>query len=227
MSTRDRDREQRKLRSIARKYERDGYSVTIPSRGGAIPDFLKGLQPDLIAESEHDRVVVEVKRSDAARGSNELLEMAERVSRESAWRFELVTVPADQQASVPSAEHMDAIATRARQAMDIGLTDVAYLFAYSAMEDMLNDLAQQHGMKVARAPFALIVRELLAKGIISRESFELIERARAARNRLIHSERDIQVSVQDVEALLTFGQHLRSEIAGVISREQRSSLQNS
>ena len=93
MSTMADAAEKRKLRSIARQYERDGYRVTVPERGGDLPAFLQGFTPDLIAESEGDRVVIELKRSDAVPGSNELRDLAERVSGEPGWRFELVTLP--------------------------------------------------------------------------------------------------------------------------------------
>ena len=34
--------EQRKLRSVARRYKRDGYRVTMPTRGETVPTFLEG-----------------------------------------------------------------------------------------------------------------------------------------------------------------------------------------
>ena len=80
MSTMADAAEKRKLRSIARRYERDGYRVTVPEGGGDFPAFLQGFTPDLIAESERDRVVIELKRSNTVPGSNELREIAERVS---------------------------------------------------------------------------------------------------------------------------------------------------
>jgi hypothetical protein len=204
--------QQRKLRSIARRYKRDGYRVIIPARGGAIPSFLKGFTPDLIAESEHDRVIVEVKQNRTLRGSNDLQEVAERVSREPGWRFELVTVPSAESAAPPTPERMDLIANHARQVMSVGLTDLAYAYAWSVIEVLLSDLALQNGLKATKAPIGQVVRDLVSQGVISREALDAIEQARAVRNRLVHGEGESPPSAAEVEKLLVLGQHLRREL---------------
>lgn len=208
--------EQRKLRSIARRYERDGYRVTMPWQGGSPPAFLEGFKPDLIAESEQDRVVVEVKRSNAVRGSNQLLEVAKRVSREPGWRFELVTVPSIEQVSVPTAERMDFTESRTRQVIDIGLTDLAYVYAFVVLEELLNDLALQNGLKAAKTPLAQTARNLVSRGVISQEAFSTIEEARTVRNHVMHGDGEILPSPADVEKLLALGQHLRRDMAAAV-----------
>ena len=156
--------EQRKLRSVARRYKRDGYRVTMPARGETVPTFLEGFTPDLIAESDHDRVVVEIKQSHALRGSNDIQEVAERVSRQPGWRFELVTVPSIEGVSRPAAERMEFIANRVRQAMNVGLTDMAYTYAWSFIEALLNELAVRRRLKARQMPIMHVGRELVVQG---------------------------------------------------------------
>jgi hypothetical protein len=203
--------EQRKLRSIARRYERGGYRVTIPARGGDLPAFLEGFTPDLIAESDHDRVVVEVKQNRDLRGSNDLREVAERVSRQPGWRFELVTVPSVETASPPSAERMESIAKRARQALDVGLADAAYAYAWSAIEVLLGDLAVQHGLRPGKMPMTQVGRELVSLGVIPHEALDALDQARAVRNRAVNAAGDFLPSASDVEELLALGRRLRDE----------------
>ena len=206
--------ERRKLRSIARRYERDGYRVTTPGREGSLPAFLEGFTPDLIAESERDSVVIEVKRSDAVRGSNDLLEIAERVSREPGWRFELVTTPSVERVSAPPAGRLASVEGRARQVMDLGLTDTAYVYASAVLEVLLRDLALQHGLKAAKMSSAQIARDLVSRGVISRETFDGLEQARGTRNLLVHAEagKEVLPSATDVEDLLALIRHLSSEV---------------
>jgi hypothetical protein len=204
--------EQRKLRSIARQYKRGGYRVIIPARGGAIPSFLKGFRPDLIAEREDDRVIIEVKQNYALRGSNDLQEVAERVSREPGWRFELVTVPSAERVPPPTPERMDLIANHARQVMSTGLTDLAYAYAWSVIEVLLGDLALQNGLKATKRSIEQVVRDLVSQGVIAREALDAIEQARGVRNRLVHGERESRPSAAEVEKLLALGQHLRREL---------------
>ena len=212
MSTMTDAAEKRKLRSIARRYERDGYRVTVPERGGDLPAFLQGFTPDLIAESEGNRVVIELKRSDAVPGSNELRDLAERVSGEPGWRFELVTLPPVERVVVPTAERMESIEGRARRTMSAGLNDVAYAYAWTAVEELLNDLAMQHGLGAAKMSFGQAVRELVFRGIIPREALDAVEQARAVRKRLMHAERETLPSSADVEGLMMLGRCLHGEL---------------
>ena len=86
--------EQAEVGAVARRYARKGYRVMRPGPGQPPPAFLGDFVPDLIAERDEDRVIVEVKRSDLVRGANELAAVAARVAREPGWRFELIALPA-------------------------------------------------------------------------------------------------------------------------------------
>ena len=207
--------ERRKLRSIARRYERDGYRVTVPRQGGSLPSFLEGFTPDLIAESEQDRVVIEVKRSDAVRGSNTLVEIAERVSREPGWRFELVALSPAEKVSASPAEHMAFVESRARQVMGAGHADAAFIYVLGALQVLLEDLASQHGLKVTKTPFTRIVRDLVSRGIISREVLDGLEKARSVWYLWVHvnAEKEPPPSADDVEDLLALLRLLCSEMA--------------
>lgn len=205
--------EYRKLRSIARRYKRDGYRVTIPAPGQPLPAFLEGYTPDLIAESDHDRVIVEVKQNRALRGSNDLREVAERVAHASGWRFELVTIPSTKNVSVPGPERIGHIAERARRALKVGLADAAYTYAFSMVEVLMSDLALQNGIEVTRMPFPKVVRDLVSQGVVSHEVLEEIEQARAVRNRVVHADEEVTPAAADVERLLALGQRLRAKLS--------------
>jgi hypothetical protein len=204
--------EQGMLRTISRRYKRDGYRVTVPADGAPAPAFLEGFQPDLIAESDHDRVIIEVKQTNALRGANELQAIAERVSREPGWRFELVTVPSIETLSLPAAERMDAIVEQARAAMRAGLTDTAYAFAWMVLEVLVNDLALQNELKPAKKPFALIARDLVSSGIISRDVLDAIEQVHSIRNQIVHAPETFMPTAANVEKLLALSRRLREEL---------------
>lgn len=206
------DAEERMLRTVARRYKRHGYRVTMPAEGTALPAFLKGFTPDLIAESDDDRVIVEVKQNSALRGSNELNAIAERVSREPGWRFELVTIPSVKSVSPPAAERMDSIAKRARAAIDAGLTDAAYAYAWTVLEVLIGDLAVQNELPPAKRPIAQVARDLVARGIVSGEVLDAIEQAFATRNQVVHARERFMPTAESVEKLLALGQRLREEM---------------
>lgn len=204
--------EQGMLRTLARRYKREGYRVTVPADGASLPAFLEGFRPDLIAESDDDRVIIEVKQSRALRGANELQAIAERVSREPGWRFELVTIPSPESVSLPAVGRMDSIVAQARAAMRAGLTDTAYAFAWMVIEVLLTDLAVQNELKPEKKPFGLIARDLVSRGIISRDVLDAIEQAHAIRNQVVHAPETFMPTAANVELLLALSRRLRDEI---------------
>ena len=208
MSTAAASMEQRKLRSVARQYERDGYRITVPRREEDLPSFLQGFKPDFIAESEQDRVIVEIKRSDAVRGSNELEQLAERVSREPGWRFELVAISPIEQVIAPNAERMASFESRAQRVMNSGMNDAAYAYIWTIVEELLKVLALKHGIKMSKTPFARAVRDLVSRGVISYEIMNSLEHAQVVKSKLVHSGDDAAPTSSDLKALIALADDL-------------------
>lgn len=200
--------ERRTLRSIARRYRREGYRVTLPGQGAALPAFLDGFAPDLIAENDRDHVVVEIRRSDAVRGANDLVGIAERVSGKEGWRFELVALEPPAAGTVPGSERLAAVEARVRRAVQAGLADLAYAYAFSSLEEVLADLALRHGLDGARMPAARALRDLVSLGILSEDDRDRIGHARTLRNRLLHGGDEALPSAADVEAVLALAHRL-------------------
>jgi hypothetical protein len=64
-------------------------------------------------------------------------------------------------------------------------------------------------------PVAQAARDLVSRGVISRETYDKLEQARDVQNRILHgqSEKTGLPPVADVEDLLALAQHLQSEMA--------------
>jgi hypothetical protein len=204
--------EEREVRTIARRYKRKGYRVTIPREGTSVPLFLAGFTPDLIAESEDDRVVIQVKRRAALRASNEITGLAECISREPGWRFERVTVRSEEPPSPPSRDRIEAIGREVQQVLALGLTDLAYLSAWSLLEVLLNDLALVNGLRSNKTSVVGLARDLVFRGIISSDTFDTIQQAYNLRNRVAHSANEQQPSAVQIDEILKLGRELRAEI---------------
>jgi hypothetical protein len=72
-------------RNAARKYRKLGYSAAERPAAGDMPAFLHGFAPDLVATSEDDKVVLEIKRAADLKGSNEIKELAAVIDRQAGW----------------------------------------------------------------------------------------------------------------------------------------------
>lgn len=75
---------------IARKYKLLGYEVLENPEADLLPEFMHGVSPNIVAQSNSDNVIIEVKTNSSLKGSNDLIGIAERVLSHSDWRFELV-----------------------------------------------------------------------------------------------------------------------------------------
>jgi uncharacterized protein YegP (UPF0339 family) len=84
-------REARRVAELAVDYERKGYVVTIPRGPSDTPAFLRDLNytPDLIARSNDETLVVEVKSRETTAALAELTNIAERINERKGWQFVL------------------------------------------------------------------------------------------------------------------------------------------
>ncbi len=58
----DRDREHRAQKTVARRYRSLGYDVVEQPAPDRLPSFLRDVAPDIVARSELDNVIIEVRR---------------------------------------------------------------------------------------------------------------------------------------------------------------------
>ncbi len=68
----DQDREHRAQKTVARRYKSLGYDVVEHPAPDRLPSFLRGVTPDIVARSDSDNVIIEVKRHASLKGSNDL-----------------------------------------------------------------------------------------------------------------------------------------------------------
>jgi hypothetical protein len=204
----------RRRREIAASYRKQGYRVTAPSVADALPSFLRDCHPDLIAEKEGDRVVIEVKPSHALKGANDLIELADRVAAEPGWRLELVTVrsePEYRELLAPEwLEHM-------LHAPSPG-TEVGYRCIYlgEVLAYLIRGMASVNNIRLRDKTTLHLARELVYAGAFDQDLLDRIEDAFAWQDQMMRRTpaprsasqqaaeleqlcRDLHVQVQDPE----------------------------
>jgi len=155
--------------------------------GDQLPPFLRAFSPDLIATSEGDHVVLEIKRATDLKGSNELKELAAAVDQHAGWRFELIALgPSPHDVVPPSETTQDRLTERALALYDAGLPDAALIYAVSVLEELIRDAGAQHRIKGKLHATRAIVRDLAFRGVIGEEAVDALDRAWDERNRIVH-----------------------------------------
>jgi hypothetical protein len=179
------------IAKVADDYRRRGYDVEVEPSGAALPAFLRGFHPDLIARGPGESVVVEVKVGTRTSAAERLREIVERVNREPGWRFSLVFANPDQPDQFTEAElaPLALLRERAQNAetlLGTGQNEAAFLLLWSALEGILRVLGERAQLPLASLPPSALIRELYSAGEISREQFETLMRLLPIRNQLVH-----------------------------------------
>lgn len=171
MASQPQSHAERALRRIATSYRKQGYRVAAPPAPESLPAFLSNCHPDLIAEREDDRVVVEIKPAGSLRGANDLVDMAERVANQPGWRLELVTFrDRDPDAGVVSQEWLAQVLSR---------TDDVLTCAYrlEVLAFVLRGIALRADLRVQDKMSVVIARELAFAGRIDEATLRRVEQA--------------------------------------------------
>jgi hypothetical protein len=210
MSTAIDEAEEREVKLVARRYERAGYRVTRPASSAGAPQFLEGFVPDLIAERDEDRVIVEVKRSNAVKGGNELKDIAERVAGIPGWRFELVVIaPAEDMASRRQPV-LHSLSQQAQRYLEGNHPGPAYIVALHALHEALEIRAMPHDRHARDKAPPRLAHDLVVAGIISHAQYEQVRAALARGTQVLIAAED--VSLGDAKGVL----RLAADIAGQI-----------
>lgn len=195
MSTQTQQRVAKARQRIASSYRRQGYRVSVPAKAEALPEFLGDCEPTLVAEREDDHVVVEIKPTEALKGANELVELAELVAKQPGWRLELITLGRQEPPEPPrGVDWLDA---------KLALTkDVADCFYRAAiLETLIRSLAVIEGIRVKNKPPSNITRELGFLGAIDGDLLNRIVSALSWQSDLLHDSSSIHPAAQQAAEL--------------------------
>lgn len=149
-----------------------------------VPDWLKRLQPDFIAQRGDEFLVVEVKSRRAAAHSAErgqLAELASEISKHPGWALELVWLGDDEIQSTDT--DVDDLVARAERVLQVDV-EAALLLIWPSVEASLQLLASRVGIRDTHAK--QLMSELYSLGWLSERHFAELGDAQVVRNTIAH-----------------------------------------
>jgi hypothetical protein len=183
----------RTVQRLASEYRAKGYEVVAEPSLKERPAFLQDYQPDLIARSKDESIIVEVKVGTEVAHGARLQPIAERIAANPGWRFSLVVVNPDRkdaarivEQEVLGLELAKDQAKRAKLLADQGMMDAAFLLMWSSVEAALKHILIRAHLPIGSLSTSIILRELFSAGEISRDQFERAMKALPVRNSLVH-----------------------------------------
>lgn len=198
---------------IARKYKLLGYEVLENPEADRLPEFMRGISPDIVARSNSDNVVIEVKTSSSLKGSNDLIGIAERVLDHSDWRFELVVLDENEPARLANpVANYDGLLKKVQIAISAHLPDMAYTYLTYVLVMAARDLARKYDIRFNDGTDRDLFRDLGFKGVLPETLMQNCLSVLSIRDDLLHtlaesgkpSETDLQHLLQLCEQLREF-----------------------
>ena len=183
--------EKSKLDQLAAEFRSKGYRVLLHPGNDQLPGFLKSFEPDLIATSTTENVVVEVRSPDALQ-SPDFVRLAEAIEHAPGWRLQLavVDIPAPQElpqrAEVAGVEQVRAFLDQARTLLTEERLEPAAILGWSAVEAILRRHAERLGVDARRRGSAYLLKHLYTAGTLDEQQYETFERMLELRNALVH-----------------------------------------
>lgn len=214
---------EKKRRQVAADYERQGYRV-VERGAGAIPSFLRGCQPDLIAERDDDHVAIEIKPAPALKGSNDLTELAARIAGQPGWRFELVALGSEgsDAAVLSSPGWLEQMLGQPHILADSSVAPFHVVYLFQVLEYLIGGVAILNKIRVRGKSVQRVAHELAFAGVIEQDVLDRIEVSRVWRNNLMHrqaSDRSPEDQVAEITALCR-DIHARYIVASSLPEQQ-------
>ena len=181
------DERRRAQRRAVREYHRLGYEVLERPRSDALPAFLHGFAPDLVVMKDDDKAVVEIRTERKLLARNEFAKLAEAIERQTGWRLELISLGRRQQPAreLPESE-LDRLLSAAWQTYDAGQRDLSLIYLVSVLNELVWDAAVRHRMRGRDRSSLSVIDQLVSEGVIDDATSDVLERAWARRNALVH-----------------------------------------
>lgn len=215
MNQKDLDMIRKKIGEIAKEYTDNGYEVFTEPRLTAVPNFLKNYEPDIIAISEKDKVVVEVKSKSTISNSKKLEAMADVVSKQNGWRFELVLTNPIERTSEDKQElsnnEIIKLLNEASLLLQSNFHNAAFLITWSTTESVIRKKLLSEEIETTLNVLRSI-KNLYSFGIVSREEYDMLSGLLKLRNTIVHGFKTTPLSSEQILDLIAWNKTMLNQI---------------
>lgn len=185
----------RSQRLIAKRYEEQGYVVTLDPPHSAFPFALGSYRPDILAVKGDQKIMIDVKSAAAKVDTEAYLRLDQEVQKHSGWRFLLVTVTEaelqDQTISITGSPNIERITEHLKKIDKIAgepeLAEMILPHLWTVYISALRLLALQDGLKAENYSDLSLLNQAYSTGMLSFDEYESAKQLLKIRNHAAHS----------------------------------------
>ena len=185
--------DKRRLTRLANEYRNEGYRVVVHPSPEDLPEFLRGFLPALVAFSNDENVVLEMRtREQLSDPLNSLVDLASAVEQQPNWRLDLVSTGSKYvEGEVPPGDEPQPHEIRsriglARELASEGRAEDAALLAAAAAEATLRRIAKNHEVELSHLQPGFVLRQLYIVGLLGDEHYDVLRHGFAERRMISH-----------------------------------------
>jgi hypothetical protein len=200
--------ERNRINQIKRIYTKKGYTVIVQPGEKDIPDFLKGYRPDIIATSNDESVIIEVKTKASMDRSKELWDLADLIKGREGWRLELIVTnprkPRDIEYIGKNQLNVDDFSKRLNEILslkELNYFEASYLLAWSTLEAAIRLRIKKEDLDIYNQNVSILIKNLYSYGILDKHDFTQLENASRIRNSMIHGLK-IEIVPEDIDNIV-------------------------
>lgn len=195
------------LAALRPEYESKGYRFIIRPNRDQTPTFLGTYQPDAIALSDKENIVIEVKSGRTPETQRRISQIARLVENEPGWRFRVYYGETSKPLLYerPSKTELQHQLQEAKALAAAGHVRAAFIIGWAALEALARTVSEGVGKTRAMMPREL-VGWLAQEGHIDSETRRLLRDLVSIRNAVVHGSTEVQVKNEQwvaLEKLLT------------------------
>lgn len=191
-----------KIRTVARDYEQKGYRVVLEPSNEYLPEFLRDVKPDMVVMSEDSNIVVEFKSSGSTAENEQMRTIAQLIQAQPTWDFEVYFVGEDTKQDEGEVVNVETIKKDYETLEVLYKLDQnrAFLLLYFAVfEAVIRRYYPKFQSADTQKNVNSSIKDMYAKGVISKNEMETLDRLLDHRNRVAHGMRDRAVPRRTIE----------------------------
>jgi hypothetical protein len=182
------------LERVAQQYRDEGYVVVTHPGTDQLPAFAADFGVSLLATRGAERALVQVKRDRSELEADPDVPVRAGITNaHPGWQYDLVILNEGdplrrmtRDAREPSKEEIDDMLAYVERTIQAGDLRAACVFAWSTLEAAMRHACRDAGLSTPRTTAGELLRTLYGNGVLSRESFDQLNRSFRLRTEIVH-----------------------------------------
>jgi len=201
--------EQSRIQNIAEDYKRRGYSVIIAPPVNRLPSFLRKFRPDIVAESPDESIVIEMKSSVRARGTDYWKRLSSVVEKHPGWRLELIINGdiSDDARETLTPRLIKERLSEGQELAKLGMLAPALLIIWSAAEAAMRVRAKNYGVELPDLRPSTLISRLYSDGLLAKDQYDFLIDCMRVRNSGAHGFLEARLIIGTVKQLQQLAVH--------------------